>query len=475
MCTDFSPPSHAAQPTLAEPSDRDLLTTCRDLEGQLALQTMEFARALRMRDEYLANLSHELRTPLTSILSMAEAVKLALFGPLSADQQKAICVIEDSGRHLLALINDILDLAKIEAGKMEVRPEAVDVVECCQMAVGLIRQVAREKRVQVALHLAADVQSAYADPLRLKQLLVNLLSNAVKFTPADGQVGLDVSGDRATGLLTFTVWDTGLGIPAAKLPTLFQPFMQLDNESVKHHTGTGLGLTLVRRIAELHHGSVAVASAPGQGTRFTVTLPWIDDDVAARPFSSAAVRAAALDGTSASELASSPLATTDGTSATVLLVDDNAPFLASLAQHVASFGYHVVTASNGVEGVACARARQPDVIVMDLQMSGLDGLQATANLRHHPPTATTPIIALTGLLLPDDEHRCLHAGMNAYLTKPVDLPALRDTLARLLAIRAADARGGDRLAEGDGIVGFVDEPGDAGLEQRIDAGIAGKA
>jgi len=243
------------------------------------MHTEELAQALRLKDEYLANMSHELRTPLTSILSVTEALMLGMLGPLTEQQHSSMSIIEESSRHLLAVINDVLDLAKIDAGKMPLNREVLDIADSCQSVVRMVNPAIAKKELQLIVQVDERAQFITADEVRLTQLLVNLLNNAVKFTPVGGRIGLTIMGDRAAKTIAFTVWDTGPGIAPAMLPLLFQPFVQLDNQQARHNTGTGLGLSLVRRITELHGGQVSVDSILGEGTRFIVTLPW-DVDLA---------------------------------------------------------------------------------------------------------------------------------------------------------------------------------------------------
>ncbi|MBK9050794.1 MAG: hypothetical protein IPL78_07745 [Chloroflexi bacterium] len=201
-------------------------------------------------------MSHELRTPLNTILGMSEALQEEVYGSLNRKQLDSLHHIEESGRHLLTLINDILDLSKIEVGQLVLDIEPVFVPDLCQASLRLVQQSAHKKQLSVALNLDPDVSVIAGDERRLKQILVNLLSNAVKFTPSGGQIGLDVQASLDKTRVAFTVWDTGIGIAAADIPRLFQPFMQLDSRLAREYGGTGLGLSLVYRMTRLHQGSV---------------------------------------------------------------------------------------------------------------------------------------------------------------------------------------------------------------------------
>ncbi len=240
----------------------------------LRVANAELAKAARLKDEFLASMSHELRTPLNAILGLSEALQDQIYGALNPKQLKALLGIEESGRHLLDLINDILDLSKIEAGKMELEISPVPVDSVCQASLRIINQIAKGKQLKITSTFDSAVMLVRADGRRLKQILVNLLSNAVKFTPEDGAIGLEVNGDVKQGMVHFAVWDTGIGISQKDMEQLFQPFVQLNGTLSRPYPGTGLGLALVHRMVELHGGSITVQSELGKGSRFTVSLPW---------------------------------------------------------------------------------------------------------------------------------------------------------------------------------------------------------
>jgi signal transduction histidine kinase len=219
-------------------------------------------------------MSHELRTPLNNVLGRAELLVEEIHGSLNEKQLRSVESIHESGRHLLELINDILDLSKIEADKLDLQQEPVSVSDLCEASIRLVSEAAQKKTILISADVDSIVVLITGDPRRLKQILVNLLSNAVKFTPVGGRVGLEVRGDHQGGMVTFTVWDTGIGIDEADMPRLFRPFEQLDSRLSRQYDGTGLGLSLVSRLTRLHGGGVSVTSVLGQGSRFIVTLPW---------------------------------------------------------------------------------------------------------------------------------------------------------------------------------------------------------
>ncbi len=259
---------------------------------EIARQNMELERASRMKSEFLANMSHELRTPLNAVIGFSEALGQGLLGELTPQQRESVGDIHDSGKHLLELINDILDLSKIEAGKMELDLEPSDLQVLLQSSVAVIKEKAAGAGIRLQLELEA-LGPALVDKRKTRQILYNLLSNAVKFTPRGGTVRLrmrrvgreelqtvnTVGGRRIAEseypeLVEFSVADTGIGIGADELPRLFQPFVQLDSGLARKYEGTGLGLALVKQLADLMGGAVAVSSTPGKGSEFVVWMPY---------------------------------------------------------------------------------------------------------------------------------------------------------------------------------------------------------
>ncbi len=378
------------------------------------------ARALRVKDEFLANMSHELRTPLNAILGLSESLAEQIAGPLNDKQYKYITTISESGHHLLSLINDILDLAKIEAGQITLDINKVDIQSVCQTSLRMIKQLAQKKNQEVIFKIDEGLGLMYADERRLKQMIVNLLSNAVKFTPEAGQIGLEIYGNPEENRVNIIVWDTGIGISDNDLPRLFQPFVQLDSGLAREATGTGLGLALVAQMARLHGGSVEAASHRGTGSRFTIILPWepaLATDTATRLRNTGKFRAVKLD---------------NQNKPTILLIEDTQEVTMMLADYLELAGYKIITAQDGVEGVAQAKLSHPDLILMDVQMPRMDGLEATRKLRSEPDFKDTPIIALTALAMASDRERCLAAGMDEYMSKPVNLKALTKMIELLL-------------------------------------------
>jgi len=245
-----------------------------ELEKRVQERTAELVHANRAKDEFLAAVSHELRTPLSSILGFSELLLEGIRGPMSEKQEQAVQMIQSGGNHLLELINEILDISKIESGKFEIRPELIDVNEICQSSLEYVQQMANKKSITVEYSPPPIASSIFADPKRLKQILVNLLSNAVKFTPEQGKVKLEVQPNVEEGLMRFSITDTGIGIGSDDLQKIFKPFMQVDSGLSRQYEGTGLGLALVQKMVEQHNGSIEVQSEIGVGSRFTFVLPW---------------------------------------------------------------------------------------------------------------------------------------------------------------------------------------------------------
>ena len=380
--------------------------------ADLSRANSNLARALRVKDEFLANMSHELRTPLNAILGLSESLSEQIAGPLNEKQQKYISTISESGHHLLSLINDILDLAKIDAGHITLDINKVDIRSVCNASLRMIKQLAQKKSQEVSLEIDDGLGLMWADERRLKQMIVNLLGNAVKFTPEDGRLGLEVHGDKEANQVAITVWDNGIGIKEDDLSRLFQPFVQLDSGLAREATGTGLGLALVAQMARLHGGGVNAVSEAGRGSRFTIVLPW-------EP-------ALAMDSASRMKITGKFLAiqTDDTNKPSILLVEDTKEVVMMLKDYLELAGYKVFTAQDGIDGIVQARHVKPDLILMDIQMPRMDGFETTRKLRSDPNFRYTPIIALTALAMPHDRERCLEAGMDEYISKPVNLKAL---------------------------------------------------
>jgi len=446
----------------------------KQAEAQLQKTNAELARATRLKDEFLANMSHELRTPLTAILGMSEILQEKIFGELNAKQHQYLEIISESGKHLLQLINDILDLSKMLAGKLELDVSPVSVKDLCASSLIFVQQHALKKQIQLTTTLSPDLGDLYVDERRIHQVLINLLNNAVKFTPVGGQVTLEVriqdSGagsqdsaladsaialpefrddpegpDRSESLdsgswILFSVADTGIGIAPDDQAKLFQPFVQIDSTLNRHYEGTGLGLALVKQIVDLHGGSVSLTSQLGQGSCFTMRLPYLGAAEAAPP-------SLLLDMSpdmppdmspdmppSPGSAAAKPTAEfVPGDRPLILLAEDNQGNIDVLSSYFQAHGYRILMAREGQEAIDLTQAHCPDLILMDIQMPGISGLEAIQAIRRDPQRAQIPIIALTALAMEGDRDRCLEAGANDYLAKPVKLKQLTAVMQQLLS------------------------------------------
>jgi PAS domain S-box-containing protein len=396
------------------------ITERKELEGSLARARDQALEASRMKSEFLATMSHEIRTPMNGVLGMTALLRDT---PLTPTQEDYIRTIESSGDSLLTIINDILDYSKIEAGRIDLEVAPFALRECVDDALDLFAGRAREKQIQLAATVAPDVPAyAAGDAARLRQILVNLLGNAIKFTEA-GEVRIAVEAEPPNAAtlrqrLRFTVRDTGIGIPAERMDRLFKSFSQVDASMTRRFGGTGLGLVISKRLAELMGGTMGVESQPGQGSTFHFT-------VLVEPHAGAGVGAEKRAYTE-------PDATLGQRCPLRLLIAEDNPVNQRVANLLLQrLGYRATTVGNGLEALAAMEYADYDVILMDVEMPELDGCAATRRIRALLPTPTRPwIIALTAGAMRDDRERALASGMNDFLTKPVRTEALADALAR---------------------------------------------
>ena len=389
-----------------------------DRTAELSLANSELSRVMRSKDDFLSAMSHELRTPLNAVLGLSESLAEGVYGEMNAKQAQSINTIAESGRHLLSLINDLLDIAKIGAGKMELDLKKANVEDMCQASLRLVLEQAQKKNLKLTLAMDNKSVMLTADERRLKQILVNLLSNAVKFTPDGGSVTLETKCDVESESLVFSVRDTGIGIATEDLKRLFSPFTQLDSKLSRLYAGTGLGLTLVLKLVELHGGSVSVESEIGKGSCFTVRIPCKGLENAIRSGDQGAVTIS--ESTPANILPSNtPL---------ILVADDNEINLMTVTDYLHANQLRVIQARDGLEAVKMVRQHAPSLVLMDIQMPMMDGLEAIAHLRADDQYAKIPIIALTSRAMVGDRERCIDAGANDYLSKPVNMKQLVKTI-----------------------------------------------
>ena len=391
----------------------------RERKAAEAAREAALAEAIRLayqRSNFMAQMSHELRTPLNAIMGYAQ-----LLGrdsdKFTERQAVGLATIRESGQHLLTLINDILDMARVEAGKMVLYPTAVDLGVFLRVVCDIMRVKAEEKGVRFSYELVADLPAAVTiDETRLRQVLLNLLGNAVKFTdrgavslrvrPASSEQDPAVHDGRASTRLRFEVTDTGIGMSAQQLERIFQPFEQMGNMK-RREGGAGLGLAISQQLVRLMGGDIAVISEPDKGSTFwfDLTVPIAVDSPAAAPPPQAIVGY-------------------EGARKRLLIVDDMPQNRAMLVDLLQAVGFTVAAAENGLECLVLLDSFKPDLILMDVMMPLLDGNETTRRIRRMPGWASTPIVAVTAGASREDESTCYEAGANAFLVKPIEHDAL---------------------------------------------------
>ncbi len=372
----------------------------------------ELVRATRAKSDFLAMMSHELRTPLNSIIGFSEVIVDEKFGELNARQARYIGNVLSSGRHLLGLINELLDFAKIEAGKLEVTRQPCDLLVMAREAVMTLQPLADARQIALSVDEAdlAALPLVCADPSRSKQIFYNLISNAIKFTPVGGRVGIHSALDDSGRFVRVRITDTGPGIRAEDVERLFKPFVQLQRNSDSTLGGTGLGLALTRQLAELMGGHVGVETALGHGSTFWIELPLM-------VHSTPTVR----------DTPSNPITLTPAPLA--LIVDDDPASRELFEVALRAEGYRTALATTGEEALEAARRLQPAVVLLDVFLPGKDGWQTLAELRAGATTRDIPVVMAT---FSGDRQKAFGLGAVDHLVKPIDRRALTTALDRFV-------------------------------------------
>ena len=401
---------------------------------ELEAKTLELEVASRHKSEFLASMSHELRTPLNAVIGFSDVLLERMFGELNARQEEYVLDIRNSGRHLLDLINEILDLSKIEAGRMELEVGAVSLPALLDQGVAMARERALRHGIALGLTIAPGVGTVRADEVKLLQVVVNLISNAVKFTPDGGSVDVraEVSGTDAL----VTVRDTGIGIPEEERERIFEAFQRGGRGARTSVEGTGLGLTLSRRILDLHGGRLWMESTVGEGSTFSFTVPLLAGDVQGLPDRAAAAVVPPLG------------------SDTVLVIEDDRRSADLLRLYLEDAGYRVAVARDGVDGLDMARRLAPTVVVLDVLLPRLNGWDVLARLKRDAATAAIPVVVVSML---DERGAGFALGAAEYLVKPVDHEELLRAVTRCV------------MPPGDGrtVVAIDDDPVDLDLLEAV--------
>jgi signal transduction histidine kinase/CheY-like chemotaxis protein len=407
------------------------ITTSKQAEIELR-NSKEAAEAGSLaKSEFLANMSHELRTPLHAILGLSQLLEQELFGCLNTKQKEYVTCIHSSGEHLLALINDILDLSKVEAGKEELMPKVLDVQELCDYCLNLVRDRAVAKKLQLSSQIDPQVVVCVADERKIQQMLLNLLTNAIKFT-AKGRVSLQV--EKVPEGIAFRVSDTGIGIDPSQLNLLFQPFTQLDSRLNRQYEGTGLGLALTRKLARLHGGDVTVESTVGKGSQFTLLLPdycqkeWVKVSVSRRsPLRQQETWTEQISATSCRTRGRKIPATKR-----ILIVEDDDHSALVLQDYLQTIDYQVKHIKQPNSFLDTVRYFKPDLILLDIQLSdSATGLDLLLCLRQEPEWQHLPVVIVAAMA--NERDRCLAAGANEYISKPIGIAQIERILMQYLS------------------------------------------
>lgn len=407
------------------------MTEQQQVAKELAAKNADLIQLNRLKDEFLACISHELKTPLTAVLGMSSLLKDQLLGDLNERQSHYAQLIYRSGRHLVAIVNNILDLTRIETGQLELLLEQVHIPTLCQQAYKQAQQqqliestsdlpIPNHADLQFRLEIQPELQHIVADELRLRQMLTNLLSNAIKFTESGNEMGLQV--ESWEGWIAFTVWDTGIGIPEEKQHLIFQKFQQLEQPLTRQFQGTGLGLVLTQRLARLHGGDITFTSISGQGSQFTLLLPPVPPQASALDFELPILK-------------TQPHGPIEGSNRLVLIVETDADRLEERADQLMELGFRAVIARSGTEAIEKARRLQPTVILLNPFLPLLSGWDVLTLLKTDEGTRNIPVV-VTAVRVERDQ--AYQNGADSFLSLPIESDVLQRCLLRLIHSVATD-------------------------------------
>ena len=391
-------------------AEKDIQKAMLERNEALELANRNLDQANRAKSAFLANMSHELRTPLNAVIGFSEVLEDQTFGPLNEKQMKYVCNVRSSGKHLLNMINDILDLSKIEAGKLDLRREKFPLGATVDGIIGIVKVLANKKNILLNYEIDPALKEIEADPKHFKQVLYNLLSNAVKFTQEGGTVNLRAvlsqgAGQVGMNLVQISVSDTGIGIAPEDYGKVFSEFQQIDDSYSRQQEGTGLGLALSKRLVELNGGEIWFSSEKGKGSTFTFTIPLVySPDSAAEEIVTCA--GAVEDGGNG------------GPGRELVLVIEDEPRSAELISiYLAQAGYRVACAADGEEGLRLAGELQPSAITLDIMLPKMDGWQVLNALKENPVTREIPVIVSS---MVDEKIMAYDLGAVDYVLKPLN-------------------------------------------------------
>jgi signal transduction histidine kinase/CheY-like chemotaxis protein len=416
------------------------------MNTELIVARDQALEASRAKTVFLANMSHELRTPMNAILGYSEML-IEDAGSMRAEEIASdLSKIRNAGKHLLALINDVLDLSKIESGKMTMHHESFLIEELVQDIVSTMEPIASKNGNRIEVRCPKDLGAMFSDSMKVRQCLMNLLSNACKFSE-NSTIDLSLSTRTHEGeeYVLFAVSDHGIGMSTEQIAKLFQAFVQADDSTTRKYGGTGLGLTISRRLCEMLGGDIRVCSDLGHGSTFTMELP---RNVRSTPTVTSAVSSVAVQ-----DSVLSPVIRGDALRGTVLAIDDNPDALDLISRSLSKEGYRVIMATSGESGLVLARAHKPDIITLDVMMPQMNGWQVLAAIKADPSLAMTPVVLLSVV---ENNEIAMALGATDCLTKPIDWTKLQICLERLLP-----------KSDPDRILVVEDDPASSELVTRI--------